>query len=110
MHQRRRCRIQIQHTETGKGEYHMKLQPTRIALAVAMVFCGPALPAHAQQSDTKPADAAANNGQGQVEQITVTGIRASRQQSLAKKREADSVMDVVSAEDIGKLPDKNVAD
>jgi iron complex outermembrane receptor protein len=87
----------------------MKLQPTRIAFAVTMAFCGSALPVHAQQSDAKPADAA-NNGQGQVEQITVTGIRASRQQSLTKKRDADSVMDVVSAEDIGKLPDKNVAD
>jgi len=87
----------------------MKLQPTRIALAVAMAFCGSALPAHAQQSTDKPADTSAA-GQGAVEQITVTGIRASRQQSLTKKRDADSVMDVVSAEDIGKLPDKNVAD
>ncbi|HEX7644124.1 MAG TPA: TonB-dependent receptor [Burkholderiaceae bacterium] len=86
----------------------MKLQPTRIALAVAIVLYGSALPAQAQQSDAKPADSTVGNGQ--VEQVTVTGIRASRQQSLTKKREADSVMDVVTAEDIGKLPDKNVAD
>ncbi len=91
----------------------MKVQPTRIAVAVAMVLYGSALSAQAQQSDAKPADTTTNNaanGQGQVEQVTVTGIRASRQQSLNKKREADSVMDVVTAEDIGKLPDKNVAD
>ncbi|MBV8123030.1 MAG: TonB-dependent receptor, partial [Paucibacter sp.] len=42
--------------------------------------------------------------------VIVTGIRASREHSLLEKRAADSVMDVVSAEDIGKLPDKNVAD
>ena len=40
----------------------------------------------------------------------MTGIRASLELSLAKKPDADSVMDVVSAEDIGKLPDKNIAD
>ena len=97
----------------------MKVQPTRIALAVAMVLYGSASAIHAQaqQSGAKPADATPGNaaktqaaGDGQVEQVTVTGIRASRQQSLNKKREADSVMDVVSAEDIGKLPYKNVAD
>ena len=98
----------------------MKVQPTRIALAVAMLLYGAALPVHAQQSDAKPADATPGTpksqpqdqakAQAQVEQVTVTGIRASREQSLNKKREADSVMDVVTAEDIGKLPDKNVAD
>jgi iron complex outermembrane receptor protein len=33
-----------------------------------------------------------------------------RERSLEQKRASDSVADVVSAEDIGKLPDKNVAD
>ncbi|MDB6158282.1 MAG: chip-II, partial [Gammaproteobacteria bacterium] len=45
-----------------------------------------------------------------VEEVVVTGIRASVQQSLEAKREALSVEEVVSAEDIGKMPDKNVAD
>jgi iron complex outermembrane receptor protein len=45
-----------------------------------------------------------------VEEIVVTGIRASVQQSLDAKREATNVEEVISAEDIGKMPDKNVAD
>ena len=85
----------------------MKVQPTRIALAVAMVLNGTA--AYAQQAAPQQDATPAAPGQP-VQEITVTGIRASRQQSLSKKRDADSVMDVVSAEDIGKLPDKNVAD
>ena len=99
----------------------MKVQRTRIAMAVAMALTGVMLPAHAQQADSKPADAAQNSTPAPaiavsadktvpVQEVTVTGIRASRQQSLSKKRDADSVMDVVTAEDIGKLPDKNVAD
>jgi iron complex outermembrane receptor protein len=37
-------------------------------------------------------------------------VRAALEQSLRQKRNADSVVEVVTAEDIGKMPDKNVAD
>ncbi|HEY4214094.1 MAG TPA: TonB-dependent receptor [Steroidobacteraceae bacterium] len=47
---------------------------------------------------------------GEVEEVVVTGIRASMEQSIEVKRQADSIVDVISAEDIGKMPDKNVAD
>jgi iron complex outermembrane recepter protein len=42
--------------------------------------------------------------------IVVTGIRGSLQRDLNAKRAAPGVMDVISAEDIGKFPDANVAD
>ena len=42
--------------------------------------------------------------------MVVTGIRASQEKSLSVKRNADAHVDVISAEDIGKMPDKNVAD
>src|SRR5438105_15829769 len=45
-----------------------------------------------------------------LQEVVVTGIRFSLQESLVAKRDANSVVEVVSAEDIGKLPDKNVAD
>ena len=45
-----------------------------------------------------------------LEEVVVTGIRASVQESIEAKRNADSVQEVISAEDIGKMPDKNVAD
>ncbi len=44
------------------------------------------------------------------EEIVVSGFKASLQTSLNTKREADGVVEAVSAEDIGQLPDKNVAD
>jgi iron complex outermembrane receptor protein len=45
-----------------------------------------------------------------VEEVVVTGIRASLQAALQQKRSSDLVSEVVTAEDIGKFPDKNVAD
>jgi len=45
-----------------------------------------------------------------LQEIVVTGIRQSVQLSLDAKRSAVDIVDVLSAEDIGKLPDKNIAD
>ena len=42
--------------------------------------------------------------------VTVVGIRDSEAESLNLKKAADSHIEVITAEDIGKLPAKNVAD
>ena len=42
--------------------------------------------------------------------VVVTGYRASIESSLAQKRDANAFVDVITAEDVGKFPDKNVAD
>ena len=78
----------------------MKLIRTPIATAVALTLLSIAS-AQAQQT-TKP--------EATLNAVTVTGIRASLEQSLSKKRDADSNVEVITAEDIGKMPDKNVAD
>ncbi|MCC2977922.1 TonB-dependent receptor [Sphingomonas sp. PL-96] len=44
------------------------------------------------------------------EDIVVTGLRAGIERSLSDKRSAISVVDVISAEDIGKFPDNNLAE
>lgn len=45
-----------------------------------------------------------------ADEIIVTGVRASLERAIQVKRQADNHVEVISAEDIGKLPDKNVAD
>ncbi len=45
-----------------------------------------------------------------LEEIVVTGYRKSVEASLEAKRDATGLVDVVTADDIGKMPDKNVAD
>jgi iron complex outermembrane receptor protein len=42
--------------------------------------------------------------------VTVAGIRGALEQSLETKRDAKNHVEVITAEDIGKMPDKNVAD
>lgn len=42
--------------------------------------------------------------------VSVTGIRASLQRAAEIKREAPQVMDVITSQDVGKLPDDNVAE
>ena len=104
----------------------MKTGLTPIASAVALMLACAAVPAAAQQaapaqtaaSAATPATAVATTGDTAnaqaatpaPQEVVVSGIRASLQQALARKRNSDSVSEVISAEDIGKLPDKNVAD
>ena len=45
-----------------------------------------------------------------VDEVVVTGIRASLQQSITTKRNANAIVDVVTAEDVGKFPSSNVAE
>ncbi len=45
-----------------------------------------------------------------LDDIVVTGIRHSIETAVAIKRESDSIVEVLSAEDIGKLPDTSIAD
>lgn len=79
-----------------------------------------AAPAWAQTStgnspavDTGSADSAAAPTQvseGDGGDIVVTGIRASQARAIEVKRNADSVVDAISAQDIGKLPDVTISD
>ncbi|MFC3032311.1 TonB-dependent receptor [Pseudoalteromonas fenneropenaei] len=60
-------------------------------------------------SAVQAADAPAATDE-QVEVIEVRGIRASTEKSLNTKRFADGVVDSITADDIGKLPDVTIAD
>ncbi|MFZ5719854.1 MAG: TonB-dependent receptor [Pseudomonadota bacterium] len=56
------------------------------------------------------APAAAQSAAGSVEELVVTGQRLSQQRAIETKREALGVIDAISADDIGRLADKNVAE
>lgn len=63
-------------------------------------------PVQAQQEPAKGTDTTPVA----LQEIVVSGIRYSMQQSLALQRASVGTVSVVTAESIGKLPDKNVAD
>lgn len=61
-------------------------------------------PAWAQAAnETEAADEGGN-------EIIVSGIRSSLQSALVEKRQADNLVEVIQAEEIGKLPDQNLAE
>jgi len=45
-----------------------------------------------------------------LEEIVVRGIRASLRESLETKRNSLTIVDAITAEDVGKFPDKNLAE
>ena len=76
-------------------------------LSLAVVCALGLMPSHtfAQQADDN-----SSASDDETEVIQVRGIRASAAENLAIKRLSNAVVDAITAEDIGKFPDKNVAD
>ncbi len=80
---------------SSKSAPAFKAKPVALACAMAVLTAGAA---YAQQSTDS------------LGTVTVTGIRAGIESAIALKRNADSIVEAVSAEDIGKLPDASIAD
>ena len=55
-------------------------------------------------------EASNTSASGELEEVIVTGMRGSLEASMDIKREAIGVVDAISAEDIGKFPDTNLAE
>jgi len=77
------------------------------AIAVA-VLLSLSLPAQAQTP--APQKQEKEKSAIELERVVVTGIRASLKKALDTKRDANSIVDVVTAEDVGKFPATNVAE
>lgn len=86
------------------NEVRARLAHTTSATALAFAVFA-ALPGAAFAQDAV-AEEAADEG----EAIVVTGIRASIDNSVEQKKNSTSVVEVISAEDIGKLPDLSIAE
>jgi iron complex outermembrane receptor protein len=78
----------------------MMFKQTPVAAAVSMALWSlAAMPAMAQTQDAP-----------QMQTVEVTGIRASLAKSLSVKKNSGANVEVITAEDVGKMPDKNLAD
>ncbi|MCJ2184751.1 TonB-dependent receptor [Novosphingobium sp. 1949] len=94
------------------------VRPGALLTATSLIALGLSQNAAAQTDATPGAppaasiagDSAAQDDAASANAIIVTGIRASQQRAIETKREAPSVVDSISAEDIGKLPDVTIAD
>ena len=84
-----------------------RVHPVAGACAMLLLASGAA---NAQQAAAPAQPAAPPKAAESVETIVVTGIRSSLESSLALKRNGQGVVDGISAEDIGKFPDTNLAE
>lgn len=96
----------------------MSQRKTLLAASIIASLCCISGALHAQDSNQASSQANQQNSAEKANKekikelstITVTGIRSSSELSLDTKRADNAHVEVVSAEDIGKLPAKNVAD
>ncbi|HJV70997.1 TonB-dependent receptor [Ideonella sp.] len=80
-----------------------RISPVAAACSALILATGAA---HAQSEPAKDEKKA----EEQVQTVTVTGIRRGIEAAIAIKKNADSIVEAISAEDIGKLPDTSVAE
>ena len=77
---------------------------------VALLLCSAAAIQPATAQDTTAREAAFEEANaGLSDDIVVTGQRRAQKESIATKRDAFAVVDAISSDDIGKLPDHNTA-
>lgn len=76
---------------------------SRLATAIAVLMASSLV----QAQDTNAADSSASED---IEVIQISGIRGSLIRSMDVKRDASGVVDAISAEEMGKFPDTNLAE
>jgi hypothetical protein len=99
----------------------LRLAAAASPLALALSFVA-ATPANAQTETTEPTDttaaatqettdqAAAQEPASEDKAIVVTGFRAALASATSTKKRTDQVVEAVTAEDIGKLPDNGIGE
>ena len=80
-----------------KNQQNKLTKSVRLAIAMGVIT-------------TISAPAALAQDERETEVIEVTGIRGSQKANINAKRFSNAIVDAITAEDIGKFPDKNVAE
>ena len=81
--------------KSRKAEKQRGFQVSPVAAGCAVLLISVASATHAQQASTE---------------VVVTGIRAAIESAIGVKKESTSIVEAISAEDIGKLPDQSIAE
>ena len=110
--------------------FRIHQRPLAAACATALlglILAGTASAQQAQEQTPQPTDAQtvpvdkkadagvkknkkSENTVSNLDAIVVTGIRGSIENSLKAKQNSDNIIEAISAEDIGKLPDASIAE
>ena len=80
-----------------KPSFHKTPLATGVALALGAAVTSPVLAQEGADDEV-------------IEEIVTTGIRSSLMTSMNRKRNSTGVVDAITAEEIGKFPDQNLAE
>lgn len=89
----------MRYTATGRLAARLAITVSGTAIAATLLI---ATPAFAQETPP-PADEEGT-------EVTVTGFRAAIESAVATKRDSNQIVESISAEDIGKLPDNSIGE
>ncbi|RFF51653.1 TonB-dependent receptor [Xanthomonas campestris] len=112
----------MQHIQAIAGSKHRRttctwegkmLNHKRTALSIAMAVA--MAPTLAAAQTAAPSDAPASTEQNagavtELDKVQVTGLRRAIEGAISVKRDSTSIVEAISAEDIGRLPDVSIAE
>ena len=87
-----------------REDFPLRFSPLSLAVATAVG----SMAGHVMAQESEDAEAAED--EQVIEEVVVTGFRQSLQNAMELKRDNDLIVEAISAEDIGKLPDNSIAE
>ncbi len=98
----------IKRSKTRKTSWRegspLRFRPLSLAVATAVG----SMAGHVMAQESEDAEAADDDQV--IEEVVVTGFRQSLQNAMELKRDSELIVEAISAEDIGKLPDNSIAE
>ncbi len=92
----------------------LKRNMLSVALASATVLIAAGAQAQSTEESTSTANKSENESRNDqavdLDRVKVTGIRRGIEDAISVKRDSTSIVDAISAEDIGKLPDVTIGE
>ncbi|MGH9644713.1 MAG: TonB-dependent receptor plug domain-containing protein, partial [Terriglobales bacterium] len=92
------------------SNYHVRRLVRAICVGGVSTLSLSAISAPSFAQDTAAAAPTATSDTGELQEVVVTGLRASLEKSMDIKKDAVGVVDAISSEDIGKFPDSSLAE
>ena len=99
----------IQSDKEDKQAWAFKRKALTVAIAGALTLST----AYAEEQNVEQADGPAGEAEEELpmmEEVTVTAMRRNLESAQMLKREADTVIESITAEDLGSFPDKSIAE
>ena len=91
-------------------KYKRNLLSVALASATLMIAMGAQAQSTASSDDTTEAKNKKSDDAVDLDRVNVRGVRRGIENAMETKRDSTSIIEAISAEDIGKLPDASIAE